>query len=41
MRILVIGGTRFMGPRLFRAINIVSGVSILAFAAYQIGALVK
>lgn len=42
--ILALGASklrRFMGPRLFRAINIVSGVSILAFAAYQIGALFK
>ena len=32
---------RFMGPRLFRAINIVSGVSILAFAAWQVAALFR
>ena len=32
---------RFMGPRLFRAINVISGVSILAFAAWQIAALLK
>ena len=37
--ILALGASklrRFMGPRLFRAINVVSGVSILAFAAWQI-----
>ena len=37
--ILALGASRLrrcMGPRLFRAINLVSGVSILAFAAYQI-----
>ena len=42
--ILALGASRlrrFMGPRLFRAINIVSGVSILGFAAWQIGALFK
>ena len=32
---------RFMGPRLFRGINIVSGVSILAFAAWQVVVLLK
>ena len=42
--ILALGAARlrrFMGPRLFRAINVVSGVSILTFAAYQIVALLK
>lgn len=32
---------RHLGPRLFRAINIVSGVSILGFAAWQIAVLLK
>jgi threonine/homoserine/homoserine lactone efflux protein len=42
--ILALGASRlrrFMGPRLFRTINIVSGVSILAFAAWQVWALLK
>jgi threonine/homoserine/homoserine lactone efflux protein len=30
-----------LGPRLFRAINIVSGVSILGFAAWQIAVLLR
>jgi threonine/homoserine/homoserine lactone efflux protein len=32
---------RHMGPRLFRAINVVAGVSILGFAAWQIVALFR
>ena len=32
---------RYIGPRLFRVINVVSGVSILGFAAWQIAALFK
>jgi len=42
--ILALGASRLrrhLGPRLFRAINIVSGVSILAFAAWQIAALLR
>jgi threonine/homoserine/homoserine lactone efflux protein len=42
--VLALGASRlrrFMGPRLFRAINIVSGVSILAFAAWQIAMLLR
>lgn len=42
--ILALGASklrRYLGPRLFRAINVVSGVSILAFAAWQIAALFR
>jgi len=42
--ILALGANRLrrhLGPRLFRAINIVSGVSILGFAAWQIAVLFK
>jgi threonine/homoserine/homoserine lactone efflux protein len=42
--ILALGANRLrrhLGPRLFRAINIVSGVSILGFAAWQIGVLFR
>jgi threonine/homoserine/homoserine lactone efflux protein len=42
--ILALGANRLrrhLGPRLFRAINMVSGISILGFAAWQIAALFK
>jgi threonine/homoserine/homoserine lactone efflux protein len=42
--ILALGAGRLrhrLGPRLFRAINIVSGVSILGFAAWQIAVLFR
>jgi len=42
--ILALGANRLrrhLGPRLFRAINIVSGVSILGFAAWQLAALFR
>ncbi len=42
--ILALGASRlrrFMGPRLFRAINLVSGISILGFAAWQAAVLFR